>query len=153
MKPSRSRKISRTWSKFPSGQELTFRDDERVRRSQFRGVGETERLSFRRRRGTHTHTPLKKNEGRAPSAGKLGIYGSVATSVFTRRDALPPLEKSKVRAPRETTWILFLDYTPTLDLRGYIANKRIVLLLLLCFAIFSFFFLCCAEMLVCYNCV
>lgn len=35
MKPSRSepRKISRTWSNFPSGQELTFRDDERVRRS------------------------------------------------------------------------------------------------------------------------
>lgn len=103
-----------------------------------------------RRRGTHTHTPLKKNEGRAPSAGKLGIYGSVATSVFTRRDALPPLEKSKVRAPRETTWILFLDYTPTLDLRGYIANKRIVLLLLLCFAIFSFFFWCCEKMLVCF---
>lgn len=98
----------------------------------------------RRRRA---HPLKKKKQGRAPSAGKLGIYGSVATSVFTRRDALPPLEKSKVRAPRETTWILFLDYTPTLDLRGYIANKRIVLLLLLCFAIFfsffSFFFFWC----------
>lgn len=51
--------------------------------------GERERYARRKRNAW-------KDGGHSPSAGKPTIYGSVATSVFTRRDALPPTTR-KVR--------------------------------------------------------
>jgi len=76
------------------GEEGTGRGHPRSdERKKMEGEGEKEEEDAKRR-------SARKDRGRSPSTGKPTIYGSVATSVFTRRDALPPtLEKSDARAP------------------------------------------------------
>lgn len=57
----------------------------------------------RKEKDTSRKRNARKDGGHPPSASKLTIYGSVATSVFTRRDAPPPTTP-KVRNENTTMY-------------------------------------------------